>query len=428
MEKDNKERKVIIIEPKIVPKALEKEPATKIRVAAYARVSTEQDEQQSSYEAQVNYYTNFIQSNPNWEFVGVFSDEGISGTSTKHREGFNRMIDTAMQGNIDVILTKSISRFARNTVDTLQTIRKLKKVGVEVRFEKEGLGSLDPKCEMILTVFSSLAQEESRSISENVRWGIRHRMQMGQVSLPYSSFLGYRKGENGRPEIVEEEAEIVRRIYQMFLDNYSIREIAETLTKDGIPTPRHKTVWSATTVERILRNEKYRGEALLQKTYVVDFLTKEQCKNNGEVQQYRVENSHPAIIDPEIHKQVQKKLDEMRRGRRSRSPLAKKIICGECGGYYGHKVWKSRGKIRYDVWVCGHKQNGCQMPSIREDTIKQLFMELMVKKGVTKDTADYSDELWGEQVENVTIYRDRIEYRFNDGTCENVDYDCTFNR
>ena len=208
--------------------------APKLKVAAYARVSTEQDEQQSSYEAQVNYYNQYIRNNPAWEFVGIYADEGITGTNTKKRDGFNRMIADAKAGKIDLILTKSISRFARNTVDALQTIRELSAIKVEVYFEKEGIHTLDKQCEVMLTIMSSLAQEESRSISENVRWGKQKSMQDGNVSFGYRHFLGYRKGEDGRPEVVPEEAAIVRDIYRMFLDGMTIRNIAKELTERGI--------------------------------------------------------------------------------------------------------------------------------------------------------------------------------------------------
>lgn len=247
-------------------KTLQQQPLSvatrKKRVAAYARVSTEQDEQQSSYEAQVDFYTRHIKSNPDWEFVEVFADRGITGTNTKNRENFNRMIDLALNGGIDIILTKSISRFARNTVDTLQTVRELKAVGVEVRFEKENLHTFDPKCEMILTIMSSLAQEESRSISENVRWGKQKSMRDGKVSLAYSRFLGYKKGADGRPEIVEEEAAIIRKIYDLFLSGKTINEIAAILTNMGVLTPAGRAKWSVSTVRSILSNEKYKGEAL----------------------------------------------------------------------------------------------------------------------------------------------------------------------
>ena len=190
----------------------------KRRVAAYARVSTDSDEQLTSYEAQVDYYTHYIKERPDWSFAGMYADEGISGTNTRRRDGFNQMITDALAGKIDLIVTKSVSRFARNTVDSLTTVRKLKEKGVEVYFQKENIYTLDSKGELLITIMSSLAQEESRSISENVTWGCRKRFADGKVSMPYKNFLGYRKGENGEPEIVPEEAEVVRRIYRLFLE------------------------------------------------------------------------------------------------------------------------------------------------------------------------------------------------------------------
>ena len=276
----------------------------KLRVAAYARVSTEQDEQESSYEAQVDYYTRYIKNHDGWELAGIFADRGITGTNTKNREEFKKMIDAAMSGEIDLILTKSISRFARNTVDTLQTVRKLKEVGVEVIFEKENLHSLDPKGEVMLTIMSSLAQEESRSISENVRWGKKNSMANGNVYMPYGHFLGYRKGEDGRPEIVEEEATIVRDIYNAFLAGKSITQIANDLTARSIPTPGGKKKWSISTVRSILGNEKYKGDARLQKTYTVDYLSKKVRKNNGERTIYEVSCSHEPIIQPDLFDRV----------------------------------------------------------------------------------------------------------------------------
>lgn len=246
----------------------------KRRVAAYARVSTDSDEQLSSYEAQVDNYTKKIRENPTWEFVAVYADEGVTGTNTKKREGFNRMIEDALAGKIDLILTKSISRFARNTVDALTTIRSLKEKGVEVYFEKENIYTLDAKGEVMLTIMSSLAQEESRSISENVTWGKRKSMADGKVSLAYSHFLGYEKGPDGILQIVEEEAKVVRKIYSLFLSGRTVRSIADQLTHEGILTPSGKTKWSVSTIMSILQNEKYKGDTLLQKTYTADFPTK----------------------------------------------------------------------------------------------------------------------------------------------------------
>lgn len=353
----------------------------KKRVAAYARVSTDSDEQLSSYEAQVDFYTKYIKANPEWEFVSVYTDEGISGTNTKRREGFNRMVADALSGRIDLILTKSISRFARNTVDTLTTVRRLKEKGVEVYFEKENIYTLDAKGEVMITIMSSLAQEESRSISENVTWGKRKSMEDGKVSMPYKSFLGYEKGEDSLPKIVEKEADVIRWIYNRFLAGDTVRTIADMLTKDGIPTPMGRTQWSVSTIMSILQNEKYKGDALLQKTYTADFLTKSIKKNNGEIPQYYIQNSHPAIIAPETFELVQQEIERRRPKRRQlhrSSPFAAKIICGDCGGFYGRKVWHSTDEHRKQIWQCNHKYTEpgkCATPNLTEDSIKAAFIE-----------------------------------------------------
>lgn len=353
----------------------------KKRVAAYARVSTDSDEQLSSYEAQVDFYTRHIKSNPEWEFVNVYTDEGISGTNTKKREGFNRMVADALDGRIDLILTKSISRFARNTVDTLTTVRRLKEKRVEVYFEKENIYTLDAKGEVMITIMSSLAQEESRSISENVTWGKRRSMEEGKFSLAYKYFLGYKKGRDGILEIVEEEAKIVREIYQLFLDGKTIRSIADHLTSQGILTPKGKEKWSVSTIMSILTNEKYKGDALLQKTYTADFLTKSVRKNHGEVPQYYIKDSHPAIIDPETFDLVQEEIERRRPNRHKlhrSSPFTARIICGDCGSYYGRKVWHSNCKHRKYIWRCNNKyatETACSTPNLEESAIKAGFVE-----------------------------------------------------
>ena len=261
----------------------------KRKVAAYARVSTAKEEQENSFDAQVSYYTQKIQSNPEWIFVEVYSDEGITGTNMKKREGFNRMIEDALAGRIDLILTKSVSRFARNTVDSLVTIRQLKEKGIEVYFEKENIYTLDAKGELLLTIMSSLAQEESRSISENTSWGRRKSFADGKVSLGYSNFLGYDKGPDGELIINEEQAKVVRRIYAEFLAGKTPGGIAKGLTADGIETPGHKTVWQDSTVLSILKNEKYYGAAILQKQITVSFLSHEK-KPNEEFYEHTLEN------------------------------------------------------------------------------------------------------------------------------------------
>lgn len=279
-------RKVTVIPPTISLQT--HQPTTqkvKRKVAGYARVSTDFEEQLTSYEAQVDYYTKYIQEREDWEFVKVYTDEGISATSTVHRDGFNQMVADALDGKIDLIVTKSVSRFARNTVDSLTTVRKLKEKGVEVFFEKEDIYTLDSKGELLITIMSSLAQEESRSISENVTWGQRKRFADGKVSLPYKHFLGYRKGADGLPEIVPEEAETVRSIYRWFMEGMTPYKIACILIEKGIPTPSGKEQWHLSTVKSILTNEKYKGSALLQKKFTVDFLTKKTKVNEGEVPQ-----------------------------------------------------------------------------------------------------------------------------------------------
>ena len=340
----------------------------------------------------------------------MFADRGITGTNTKNRENFNRMIDLALNGGIDIILTKSISRFARNTVDTLQTVRELKAVGVEVRFEKENLHTFDPKCEMMLTIMSSLAQEESRSISENVRWGKQKSMRDGKVSLAYSRFLGYKKGADGRPEIVEEEAAIIRKIYDLFLSGKTINEIAAILTNMGVLTPAGRAKWSVSTVRSILSNEKYKGEALLQKTFTVDYLTKEVRKNNGEVPSVRVRNYHEPIIEPEVFDRVQEILAESTKRRakvRTRHPFAGRLICGDCGSFYGHKVWRLRSTgEHYNVWYCNHKYDGdktCDSPRLRDEEIKAAFEKTLQKCGDPNPV--YTDEKWTELVESVKVCR-----------------------
>ena len=291
------------------------------------------------------------------------------------------MVRDALDGKIDLIVTKSVSRFARNTVDSLVTVRKLKEKGVEVYFEKENIYTLDSKGELLITIMSSLAQEESRSISENVTWGQRKRFADGKVSLPYSHFLGYRKGDNGLPEIVPEEAETVRWIYSLFLSGKTTGSIAGLLTREGIPTPAGKKKWAASTVESILKNEKYKGDALLQKAFTVDFLTKKQKKNEGEVPQYYVENSHPAIIDPAEWKLVQRELERRKAIGRSysgNSIFSSRLVCGDCGGYFGSKVWHSTDKYRRTIWRCNSKFTGeekCQTPHLTEEEIKARFLD-----------------------------------------------------
>jgi site-specific DNA recombinase len=264
----------------------------KKRVAAYCRVSTDTEEQLSSYEAQVSYYEDYIKKRPDWEFVGIYADEGITGTNTKNRTDFNRMIDDCLAGRIDLVITKSISRFARNTLDCLRYVRMLKEKGVGIFFEKENIDTLDSKGEVLLTILSSLAQDESRSISENSRWGIMRRFQQGKVRVNHKKFTGFDKDENGELVIDKKEAAVVRRIFTEYLAGKGLKAIGEGLEEDGITTATGNSAWHASVIKQMLQNEKYAGDALLQKTVTVDFLTHKRVKNEGQVQQFFVENSH----------------------------------------------------------------------------------------------------------------------------------------
>ena len=284
------------------------EEKPKLRVAAYCRVSTDTEEQATSYETQIDHYTAYINGHPDWTLAGVFADDGISGTNTKKRDEFNRMIDACMAGNIDMIVTKSISRFARNTLDCLKYIRQLKEKNIPVYFEKENINTMDSKGEVLLTIMASLAQQESQSLSQNVKLGLQYRYQQGEIQVNCTRFLGYAKDENKHLVVVPEEAKIVRRIYREYLEGASMLKIARGLEADGILNGAGNAHWHTSNISQILRNEKYIGDALLQKTYTTDFLTKTRVKNQGIVPQYYVENSHEAIIPREIFMQAQEEL------------------------------------------------------------------------------------------------------------------------
>ncbi len=383
---------------------------TKRKVAGYARVSTDSEEQQTSYEAQLDYYTNYIKGREDWEFVKVYTDEGISATNTKKREGFNTMVKDALEGKIDLIVTKSVSRLARNTVDSLSTIRKLKENGTEVYFEKENIWTFDSKGELLITIMSSLAQEESRSISENCTWGQRKRFADGKVCVPYSRFLGYDKGEDGNLVVNEEQAKIVKKIYRLFLQGYSPFGIAKVLTEERILTPGGKENWSPRTIKAILTNEKYKGDALLQKTFTVDFLTKEKKKNEGEIPQYYVTGNHEAIISPTTFDRVQRMIEQRTSGKNrisSVSIFSGKIKCGDCGSWFGSKVWHSNSKYKQKIWQCNHKfEDKCKTSHLTEDEIKQLFV-----KGV--------NSLISNKKEIIATHREMAKVIFDTSSLEN---------
>lgn len=385
------------------------------RVAAYARVSTDSEEQLTSYEAQVDYYTKYIMAKPEWKFVKVYTDEGITAVNTKGRDGFKQMIQDALDGKIDLIITKSVSRFARNTVDSLVTVRKLKEKGVEIYFEKENIYTLDSKGELLITIMSSLAQEESRSISENVTWGQRKRFADGKVSLPYKSFLGYAKGKDGIPEIVESEAVIVRRIYALFMDGLTPYAIARQLTAEAVLTPAGNEKWQTSTVLSILTNEKYKGAALLQKGFTVDFLTKKRKVNEGEIPQYYVEHSHEAIIDPLEFELVQNEIlrrKKIGRNYSGNSVFSSRLICGECGAFYGSKVWQSNTEYRQTIWQCNakYKKNTyCTTPHITEEEIQQRFLKAYNSLLINKDELLEDCQIMQEVLTDYTDIKDELD-------------------
>lgn len=365
-----------------------KEVKPKLRVAAYCRVSTDSDEQATSYDAQVEHYSNFIQKNEEWEFAGIFADDGISGTNTKKREEFNRMIAECMEGHIDMIITKSISRFARNTLDCLRYIRQLKEKNIPVFFEKENINTMDSKGEVLLTIMASLAQQESESLSKNVKMGMQFRFQKGEVQVNHNRFMGYTKDEDGHLIIEPAEAEIVKRIYREYLQGASLKQIGDGLMDDGILTAAGKAKWRPESVKKILKNEKYIGDALLQKTYTVDVLTKKRVKNNGIVPQYYVENSHEAIIPRDLYMQVQEEMlrrvnlhsgaDRKKRVYSSKYALSSIVYCPKCGDIYRRIAWNNRGKRSF-VWRCvtrvEHGPECCDAPTVGETELQEAVIK-----------------------------------------------------
>lgn len=337
----------------------------RLKVAAYCRVSTDQEEQESSYEAQISYYTDKIVKNAEWQMAGIFADEGISGTQAKKRPEFLKMIRLCRQRKIDIILTKSLSRFARNTVDSLKYIRELRELGIAVISEKENINTLTAESEMLITIMSCFAQAESESISKNVSWGVRQSFKNGNVPMQYARLLGYQKGKNDAPEIVPDEAEIVREIYRCYLDGMSMNLIADRLNAKGLTTKGNGSPYRKAVIQRILTNEKYTGDALLQKTYVTDCITKKTRKNNGELPMYLVKNHHEPIISRADFNRVQEemarrsakrviadKLTKTEQGKYSaKYALSELLICGECGEHYRRVTWTAKG-FKEIKWRC----------------------------------------------------------------------------
>ena len=373
------------------------------RVAAYCRVSTDREEQEHSFETQKAMYTEMIMMKPSWQTAGIYADEGITGTVAKKRPGFMKMIEDCRKGKIDMIVTKSVSRFSRNNLDCLMYVRELKQLGIPIIFEKEGINTIQVSSELLLTLFGALSQAESESISMNVKLGIRQSLKNGNVRFSYKTFLGYRKGADGQPEIVPEQADIVRRIYNDFLAGATYLEIAKRLTEEHVPTMGGGNRWFSERIKSILKNEKYKGDALLQKTYITDPISKRVKKNNGELPMYYVENSHPAIIERRIFDRVQEEIarragkkkvkqtgTKTELGRYSgKYALTELLYCGECGTPYRRCTWSRNGKKKI-VWRCvsrlDYGKKYCKnSPSVEESRLHNAIAAAITKKANSEE-------------------------------------------
>ena len=401
---DEKQR-VIIIPPK--PELQQTAAVTKqLRVAAYCRVSTKEEEQASSYEAQCEYYTDKIMSNKEWTMAGIFADEGITGTSTKKRTEFLRMIRQCKQKKIDLILTKSIQRFARNTLDCINYTRILRQLGIGVLFEKENINSLPPDSEFMITMYGAMAQSESESISGNVKWGKKRAMEAGKVSIVYKNLYAYEKGADGKPIPIPAQAEIVQELYTRYLTGASLRELKDWLENGNHPTVAGSTTWSISTVKGILTNEKYCGDVLLQKTFSTDVISKKVVKNTGQLPKYLIQNHHEGIVTREQFQAVQAELarrsalrsdsKQAVTGRScytSKYALSDRLVCGECGKLYRRKTRNIKGNI-YHEWRCisrlDYGKRYCHdSPTLRElplqNAILSAINEAMSEKPVLLD-------------------------------------------
>lgn len=394
----------VIVIPAKVETPQEQEKKRHLRVAAYCRVSTDSEEQLSSYENQLAYYTEKIMNEPGWTMAGVFADEGITGTSTGRRKEFLRMIRQCRQGKIDMILAKSVSRFARNTVDTLNFTRELRGLGIPVIFEEQNINSIYPESEFLITLHGAFAQAESESTSSRVSWGKRQAMRSGHVTINYKNLLGYEKGSDGKPAIVPEQAETVRFIYDRYLAGDSIREIKSTLEAQGVPTVSGKEVWMGSHIRSILTNEKYCGDVLLQKTFIQDCISKKVIPNTGQLPKYLIQNHHEGIVSREIFDAVQlemarrsakagatRKSTPTGRGKYSgKHVLSNLLFCGECGTAYRRCVWTQRG-VKRPVWRCvsrlDYGKKFCtHSPTLDEEPLQQAILAAVNAVMLDRDT------------------------------------------
>ena len=395
---------VTVIEPKR-SMSVDKEKYRQKRVAAYCRVSTDSEEQLVSYANQKKVYTEMIGSRKDWCFAGLFADEGKSGTRADKRPEFNKMINACLAGKIDYIITKSVSRFARNTVDCLDYVRMLKSKGIGVYFEEQQIDTLKTDSELYLVIYAGFAQSESESISKNIIWTVRNKFEEGIPVFMYKRFLGYRKGANGEPEIVPSEAAIVERIFNLYLAGETVDNISKMMQAEHYQIPGKNISFSKGMIMSMLANERYCGDAILQKSVTVDCIEKKRKKNTGEAPMYYVQNSHQAIIDRVTFNKVQEELARRRAktpastkttitstGKYSRYALTDVLICGECGTRYRRVTW-SRNGVKRIVWRCisrlDYGKKYCKdSPTIFEDKLKEAIVRA-VNKFNDQDNATY---------------------------------------
>lgn len=374
----------------------------KKKVCAYARVSTDSLSQGESLENQIQYYENIISSNPEYEFIEVFADRGITGT-TKNRPEFQRMLKLCRSGKIDLIITKSVSRFARNTAIMLQTVRELKDIGVEVRFEKENIDTLSGDGELMLTILSSFAQEESKNVSDNINWRFKQKFQRGELVINEKRFLGYDKNQYGDLVINQKEAKVVRRIFEEYLRGKGSFTIAKDLETEGIPTAVGGK-WRDNTILKILKNEKYRGDAILQKYYTPNHLTKTKVKNNGQVDSYYIEDNHSPIVTREMWELVQEEIKRRAEAKgniqgdtdkyKRRYLLTRMLYCSKCGSSLIRRTWNSKFNCKKIVWKCSNYiRNGkgaCEGTKIDDETVSRLnIIEEVIVEEEVKDGKKY---------------------------------------
>ena len=447
------DRKVTVIEPvKPVVYGQARDELYKKRVSAYVRVSTDKEDQKTSYDAQLDYYTKHINENPEWKFTHIYSDEGISGTSTRRRKSFNKMIEDAKDGKMDLILTKSISRFARNTIDCLSYIRKLRQYNVEIYFEKENLYSFDNKVDFMLTIMSSIAQEEARNTSENIKWSVRKRFREGIPMINLNRFFGYNYDENRKFVIELEGAEIVKKIFSLFLEGYPYQHIVRHLEENGIRTVYGNQKWYVGTIKSMLRNEKYKGDLLLQKTVGTDYLTHTRVINDNIEPKYYIKDNHEPIISREDFDLVQtimnsktKKYNKNRKNliTHNKYPFSGIVFCSQCGRTIRRRHWNKGMKSEKVVLTCGDvrvNKGTCDAKAIDNDALEKLTIYVLnqmidykqdilpvlipsIKSNLEKDYLQLDIEKVKKEVERISNKIDAlIELQISSGTTSNDIY------